>query len=575
MSDSKFRKLVLSAIALLGILLYSGTLKNSQFLFDGEMFLKNNPLFKDLAYYVELLDVKAFSTLDEQLGLHQDVTTNFMMRPVSYITFSINYILFGFNAVAFRSVNILIHIFNSALVFLCIRLFLNVSTPSSRLSNFSLRFIPAVTSSVFLLHPMQTESVTYITQRFSSLGALFYLSTIYIYLLWSDKKVQGRMQGFLRLSSIVVLLFGMFTRESLFTAPFMILLIEMLIFESSFAAGVRKVWPYLLMLPVIPVMTIIVSAAQTDSVATLSGAINSVNYNAVPVLHYALSQLVVVLKYLSLYLFPYGQNVDPDPLLYTLPYQLPVVASAITILLLIGGAYFLYIRNRGDIRYRLILTGICWYFLGLAVSSTFIPLPDLMAEHRAYFPSVGFLMALVSSLDLLRTGFCNERGTNILLWCTIVWCVLLSAATFNRNDVWHSRIKLWSDSVKKSPMKERPWYNLGASYLKKGIYHEALKCFKKVVEINPDSGKGYEMLAVSYLQLSQYQDVIDASIKGISVDPANPVIYNNLGIAYARIDRAEDAKQAFSTALALLPGYERARLNLDKLESYIESSVGR
>ncbi|MFH1028578.1 MAG: hypothetical protein V1791_11305, partial [Pseudomonadota bacterium] len=214
MSNASFRGITLSAIILLGILLYANTLNYPQFLFDGNMFLLNNPLFKNLDYYAKLFDIQEFSNLDESLGLYPDVTTNFMMRPVAYLTFSINYLISGFNPAAFRSVNIVIHILNSLLVFACIELLLN-SMPSNRsLSLFSARFIPASAAFVFLLHPMHTESVTYITQRFASLAAFFYLATVWLYLLWSIKEKRGGKGGHFRWMSVVVLLLGMMTRES-------------------------------------------------------------------------------------------------------------------------------------------------------------------------------------------------------------------------------------------------------------------------------------------------------------------------------------------------------------------------
>jgi tetratricopeptide (TPR) repeat protein len=575
MNDDTFRRVVLSAIILAGILLYSSTLSYPQFLFDGNMFLLNNPLFKDLNYYAQLFDIRDFSRLDEQLGLNPDVTTNFMMRPVAYLTFSINYMISGFDPAAFRAVNIAIHILNSLLVFACIELFLCLAPSCRKLSRYSARFIPTTSAFIFLLHPMQTESVTYITQRFTSLAALFYLATIWLYLVWSWQKKRGISRGYVRWLSVAVLLLGMLTRESLFTAPFMIVLLEVTVLGNGLKAGIRQAAPHLMLLPIIPLMVIMVSAAQNNSSPTFYGTINVVNYVDIPIAHYALTQMVVVITYLRLYLLPYGQNLDPAPPLYTSPYQLPVLGASLIFFFLLGGSYYLYRRNRDDVRCVLVLVGICWYFLALAVSSSFIPLPDLMAEHRAYLPSVGFIMALICLIDFLRTMLGTARFNGLFVAGISVWCIILIVLTNNRNNVWQSGIHLWSDTVMKSPAKDRPWHNLGIAYFAIGNYSEAQKCFLKVIEINPDWGNAYVVLAVTYLELKRYQDAVGVSLRGIDVDPANPVNYNNLGIAYAELDREEDAKQAFSTAIALRPGYENAKINLDRLESFIETEVVR
>jgi tetratricopeptide (TPR) repeat protein len=241
----------------------------------------------------------------------------------------------------------------------------------------------------------------------------------------------------------------------------------------------------------------------------------------------------------------------------------------------VGGSYFLYRRNKDDVRCVLVFVGVCWYFLALAVSSSFIPLPDLMAEHRAYFPSVGFIMALFCLIDLLRTMFGTVRISGLFVTGTVIWCVVLSVLTYKRNTVWQSGIHLWSDTVKKSPAKDRPWYNLGSAYATAGNYSEALKCFQKVIEINPEWYNAYVVLAASCLELKRYQYAVEVSLQGISVDPANPVNYNNLGIAYAELGRDEDAKQAFSTAIALRPGYDNAKFNLDRIESFMETRLDR
>ncbi len=575
MSDSVFRRIVLSAIILVGILVYANTLAFREINFDGILFILNNPLLKDFDYYVQLSDLSDFSRLDEQLGLNSDVTTSFMLRPVAYLTFSINYMMSGFNPVGFRIVNLAIHIINAQLVFACIQLLLNLSPCFSRLSRYSAQFIPTASAFIFLLHPMQTESVTYIMQRFASLAAMFYLATIWLYLVWSRHKQKGLKHDYARWASVVMLLLGMFVRESLITAPIMIVLLEVTVLSNFLKSGIKKAAPHLMLLPVIPILVVLVSAAQSGSSISIAGALNVVNYGGVSAAHYALTQMVVVLTYLRLYLLPYSQNLDPDQILYTLPYQLPVIGAALLIGFLVGGSYLLCRRNRGDVRYTLVFVGVCWYFLALSVSSSFVPQPDLMAEHRAYFASVGFIMALICLVDLLRTALGTARINRLIVGLLIIWCGVLSVLTYSRNNMWRSGISLWSDAAKKSPAKHRPWYNLGIAYYKSGRLSEALKCLDKAIAIDPGFDEVYQVLGIIYIDLKRYQDVETVSLQGINYDPANPVHYNNLGIAYAQMGRSEDAKQAFSTAIDLRPGYENAMLNKAEIESFMESSAVR
>lgn len=562
-----YRKIVLWLIMLSGILLYFNTLKYPEILFDGILFIINNPLIQDPDFYVKLFDLDEFSRLDEQFGLVSDVTTNFMMRPVAYLTFTFNYIIGDFNPISYRLINIAVHIINSLLVYVCIERCLDYTEPEKSSIKFSAQFIPAASAFVFLLHPMQTESVTYIVQRFASLAALFYLLTIWLYLVWA--KQRGKWNEYARWASLVAMSLGMLTRESLFTAPVLIVLLEVTILGNNMKDALRRAAPHLMLLPLVPILVISVSAAQNNSSASFLGAINIVNYESIPIVHYALTQLVVIVTYLRLYLLPYGQNVDHDFPLYTLPTQWPVVCSGTLILLMLGGAFFLYRKNMDDVRCKLVLVGICWYFLGLTVSSSLIPLPDLMVEHRAYFSSIGIIIALVCLLDVLRSFCGSVRSERLLVAAITVFCLILIVFTYNRNSVWQSEIQLWSDSVKKSPAKHRAVYNLGVAYAKAGKYSEALKHLHKSTEINPAWSQAYEVLAKSYIELKSYHEAIDVCLKGANVDPANPVHYNYLGIAYAELNRYDDAKRAFSTAIALDPGFENAVINLDQIKPLI------
>lgn len=575
MNDNTFRSLVLSAIIFIGIFLYGNTLIFKEINYDGILYLQNNPLFKDLDYYAKLYDIYDFSLLDEQLGLNSDITTDFMMRPVTYLTFSFNYLISGLNPVSFRIVNLAIHIINSLLVFACIRLFLSVAPSCVNVNRTSVRFITTASAFIFLLHPMQTESVTYIVQRFASLAALFYLSTICLYLVWFRSMQTGRKNCYARWGSVIVLFFGMFVRETLFTAPFMLMLLELTLLGNGLKAGIKRAAPHLMLLPIIPLLVIVVSSAQNSTSSETRGVLDLVNYEGFSTIHYALTQMVVVLTYIRLYFLPYGQNLDHDQTLYTHPYQLPVIGSALLIVLLVGGTFLLYRRNSKDVRCVLVFVGICWYFLALAVSSSFIPQAELIAEHRAYFASVGLIMAIICLVDLLRTKLDTAKNSVLIMFGIVVWCMVMFVLTYKRNNVWQSGTSLWSDAVKKSPTKDRPWYNLGVAYLTTGNYAESIKCFKKSIELSPGSGAAYELLAISRLNLKEYREAAEVSLRGIELDPANPVLYNNLGIAYAELGRNEDAIQAFSTALVLRPGYEKALLNKDRVESFMESNVGR
>ena len=174
------RKIHMLLFAVIGIMLYVSTLPYP-FVFDDRVFLLNNPLIKHSGGFFDLLDLNDF--LPEYLPRVNDVdmVTSFAMRPIAYITFRFNYILGGENPAGYRAVNIVIHIANAMMLYYLLRAVISLRLGGVATGGYLA--IPFFTGLLFLVHPLHTESVTYVTQRFTSLGTFFYLGTILLYLL--------------------------------------------------------------------------------------------------------------------------------------------------------------------------------------------------------------------------------------------------------------------------------------------------------------------------------------------------------------------------------------------------------
>lgn len=547
-----------------GLLLYANTLNYPQFLFDGELFLRHNPFIKELRYFTKIFDLFAFAKLDEQMGLPPDMVTSFLLRPVSYLSFALNYLADGFNPAGYRGVNIVIHCLNAILLFLALDRILERAPFPGRPDSFSRRFIPAATALVFLLHPMQTESVTYITQRFTSLGALFYLLTLWLYLVGRQEE-RTRSGRLARFGSAALLFLGMFAQEGVVTAPVLLLAMELILFRSTLRAALARCWPHLALLPVIPILVCLVQMGQSQGPAH-SSPLDIVNYGGYGVLQYALTQSVVVWSYLRLYLVPYGLNADPDPPLHAVP-DLPVVA-ALAALVAVGVAGYLYFRRDRGAAGGLVFFGLCWYFLTVSVSSSLVPQPDLMAEHRAYLSSAGFLLVLATLADRARRSFKESVVAPRLALGGLALClVLLGALTVQRNQVWSSKEALWRDAASKSPGKARPWFNLGLALKETGQYEASVPCFQTALRIDPRYGGFYEGIVTSLICLSRFTEAVAYGEQGIKAAPNSPLLHNNLGVAYLELGQTEAARRLLRRALELRPGYDQASKNLLLLDS--------
>jgi tetratricopeptide (TPR) repeat protein len=335
----------------------------------------------------------------------------------------------------------------------------------------------------------------------------------------------------------------------MFTAPFILLLLELIVFRESPKAAFKRIWPYLLCLPLIPAL-IYITAALSDS-ANAGGALNIVNYNRYSSISYLITQLCVITTYLRMLLLPYGQNIDPDYPLYTSLLQIRPLLS-LTLLVSFGAMAGTVFRMRHhDPRSSLVLFGTVWFFLTIAIDSSIVPLPDLMAEQRVYLPAIGFFIVVASLTDLIRTSLSTTLARKMLVMAMVIWGSTLCGVTYARNNVWRSEISVWKDSAEKSPYKARPWNALGIAYATQERYGEAVPCFQRACSI--------------YLGQKKYGEAAEACMKGITLDSANADLYHLLGTAYWQLGQLADAEEVLKQSIAINPGNGSARLVLARV----------
>ena len=213
---------VLLLISLLAILIYSNTF-SVPFLFDDTPNIVENPQIKDLSNFSD------FSG----------------SRYVGFLSFSLNYRFGGLHVFGYHLVNLLIHIINGFLVYTLVLLLFRASSrlsPTTHdLSPFnSAHWIAFATALLFVSHPIQTQAVTYIVQRFSSLATLFYLLTVVAYLRWRLASPEGRRRYLWYGAALVSTVLAMKTKENSITLPLMLLLVEGVLERSGPSGGAEE-----------------------------------------------------------------------------------------------------------------------------------------------------------------------------------------------------------------------------------------------------------------------------------------------------------------------------------------------
>ena len=521
---------VLFLLSLLVTLIYSNTF-SFPFLFDDQSNIVENSKIRDVSNF---------------LGFSGS-------RDVGFLSFALNYHFNGLNVFGYHLVNLLIHITNGLLVYSLVLLLFKASTSdhgSQQLptldSQLAAAWIALVTALLFVSHPIQTQAVTYIVQRFASLVTLFYLLTLVCYLKWRLASPEARSRYLWYSGALLSTFLAMKTKENSFTLPFMLLLVEAVFFRPF----TRKRWvtliPYLLTILIIPV-------SRGDALGGAEGIARDTT--AISRSDYLFTQFRVIVTYLRLLLLPINQNLDYDYPIYHSLFEPSVFLSFLFLLFLFAvSLYLLFASRLRPSTSRLTSFGILWFFLTLSIESSIIPIRDVIYEHRLYLPSVGFFMALSVGVmivwkSLRRRGIPTEWGVIGLGAAVLV----LSAMTYQRNLVWHDAITLWQDVVKKAHNKGRGHYNLATALSKRGELREAIKHYREALRINPTSVDAHNNLGTALSKRGKLREAIKHYQEALRINPADAEAHYNLANALSKRAELLEATKHYREALRINP----------------------
>lgn len=490
----------------------------------------------------------------------RDFRIVFRPRLVGELSFALNYALGGMNVTGYHLVNLLIHLMNGALVYTLIRLILRTPCFSGGAAADDMNLTPLFTALLFISHPVQTQAVTYISQRVASLATLFYLATLVIWLaakLWQPRNYRYLLYG----AAFVTALLAMGTKEISFTLPLSILLLEIIFFGGPLRRLVIPAVIFSLAATMIPAAFLAASGSRGGIQEMLWRLATPTNVIARG--DYLLTQLRVLVTYLRLLVFPHGQNLDYDyPVAHTF-FSLPVVAAASLLIAMLLIAMLLLARGRRSNQpcLKLIGFGILWFFVTISIESSLIPLQDVIFEHRLYLPSIGLFAAFVASL-LVAVRSLNEAGGALVITALSLVVILLAVTAGLRNEVWKDEITLWEDVVAKSPAKARPHGSLGSAYQRRGLLDEAAAEFATAIRLDPREPASFNNLGTVYHQQKRWEEAARMYREAIKLDPANVKAHYNLGAVLSELGILGEAEAALKEAIRLKPAYDEAHNSL-------------
>ncbi len=452
------------------------------------------------------------------------------LRPVLMFSFWLNFQ----NAVVqdtfpYHLVNFILHFFNGLLIFLAVRKVITWAGLEGQLRE----LLSIFAAGLFLLHPLQTESVSYIASRSETLSVFWLLAAFVIFLYRPGNTVFA-------LRAIAILaLFGLavLTKEHTAVSPALFLLTDYFWNPGFSLAGIRR--NFRLYLPLF-----IAGAAALAFVWRTLRSAGSAGFGlgAFTWYQYFFTECRVVWDYVRLFVLPFGQNLDAD---------VPISRSLLDhgaifgLVALIAVSVLAWMYRR---RFPLASYGWFTFLILVAPTSSFVPIKDPLAERRLYLPFIGLLFIAVEFFRRWRIS----RKTMIAALGLVL--VIEGALTYQRNQLWSNAIDLWKDTASKSPRAVRPRFQLAFAYYVAGACSESAEEFQKAAELEPPK---YDLLldwALAY-DCAGKPEIAIAKLQQAALISRSAHIYQQIGNEYGRMGKYPEALDALATAVKLNPRF--------------------
>jgi len=587
--SSKFNLVAVFVLVVIGFIIYADTLPNS-FVWDDEKLILDN---QDIRSWARIPGILAG-------GLFFDIKGNFY-RPVQSLSYLFDYQFGGLNPVGYHLTNLLLHISNAIIL---LRILLVITGK---------RAVSFCASIIFLVHPVQTEAVAYISGRADLLAAFFVFLSVFFALIPREKQVERQPTGsallwVLPLLSILSFSLALLSKESAIILPFLIVLCDRHLNHNLVKSRGNRVvclgqpkWYY-------PAILLIVLFYVVFRVLLFSAQEIPLTSNPYSFYQRAITNLKVLNLYLEPLLIPINLRMDRVVSINRTFFTLPVSVATIVLSTVVIFAWKSW-RNS-----RTVFFGLAWCFIALLPYMNWFPLNAEMAEHWLYLPLAGLslLFSLFFEMSFprphhgvgsigknLKPGLKIRQigiGSRLNVFIGLIILFSFVVLTMRRNLDWKNNRTIYSATAEDSPESPRAQYNLGNIYLAEGRLEQAVKRYRLSLLIKPwdtrcrgNLGQALlrlgrltealseleiatqtapvrpiimSKLGVAYGMAGRMDEAISMLRAAVLADPASPEIHNNLGAIYTRLRKYDDALRAYEQALRLNPKMREAIFNM-------------
>ena len=549
-------------ILLAGLLTYANGLTNP-FIFDDFGSVVRNESIRDLA------DLKSVLTPPTE--------TSVARRPLVNLSFAINYAIGGLDVVGYRVVNLALHIACALVIFGLVRRTLGTPRGAG---------LAGVAALVWVVHPLNSEVVNYVSERSDSMMTLCYLGALYA----SMRAHQSPQPARWRIAAVVLCALGMWCKESMATAPILIWLYDAIYLRgasmAAIAGALRSHWRFYAALAA--TWTLLVPSLLASASISTGGfaSAHTTWWN------YILNQTEMVTRYFGLAFWPsslvnfYG---------WTRPLSLADVWMQAAFLTVVGLASIVWLVKAPRAGFLAVSV-----FVLLAPTSIVPIAAEVGAERRMYLPLACIVILVIIGADALWRRFRapetqSRAPANSLLWVVGALVLVLAVVTTVRNREYASAVTMARTVLARwpTPMAHHlvgaelaftgqrdqaiaelsiaaPGYAPARYYLGRelgaaGRFNEAAEALRSFIRDEPHQPvvpTAHGLIADALVRLGRTAESVPHFRAWLDADPANHAGWSGFGRSLFSIGRAEEAAEAFRRAVAANPGNGHYHQNL-------------
>jgi protein O-mannosyl-transferase len=541
LSDKSFFILSIAIITSLTILVYSNSLTNEFTNWDDESLVVNNGSIRSLGFdnLQKIFTPRAGSTY----------------QPLRLLSYALDYHIWKLNPLGYHLVNTLLHGLSAIFLYLVLTHTLSQIRSKARRSHeerrrgetFSRanRLISLYAVLLFVVHPVNVESVVWISSRKYGLLALFSFSAFYFFIKISEGE---RYHTVYAISSLMATLLALMSSPFAVSLPGLFFLYDYCRDSSNnvFVVFKRRFSYYLpCIILCIPIFMVVWNAL----VSSEKGGAAVPHYEGNPI-NTLLTMFRVLFDYIRNLIFPLWLNNRYVDYISVSVFHYQIITSVITIGLLVS---FLFRQVKS--KHKLPLFCLGWFLITWLPVSNIIPIAGMMADRYMYIPAVGLFLGFSLTIRHLSDNLILSRRFDYMPVLKVALLIFLSCFTFQRNEVWRNSITLWKDSVKKDPYNPIAHNNLGLAFYKIGKYDEAVRHYSEALNIKPDFSGAHNNLGNALTNQGKTTEAIAHYKQALKINPAYIKAHINLGNVLKEEGNYNEAIYHYSEVLKAVPDF--------------------